>query len=293
MSSPYLKRAFQDVKDHKFLNLITVITIALSVLIVSSFTLFIVNISGMMDSWHEGIKILVYLEKDTASKQRSRLQAKIQNLGEVQSVTFISKADGLSALKTQMKHQTALFDDLKENPLPDTFEVRLNTTVADPDAIEALATRLESFKGVDQVAYGQKWIDRFRDFINLFRVAGYAMCGLFTLAAIFIVANTVRLILYTRKEEIAIMRLVGATDRFIKVPLYIEGLAQGAVGGLLGVAVLLAVYTYLAANIDADILSGALTLNFLPAWIISAIVVTSMGVGWLGSFLSVQQSLKE
>jgi cell division transport system permease protein len=293
MPSPYFKRALTDIRDHKFLNLVTVITIGLSVLIVSSFTLFIVNISGMMDSWHEGIKILVYLEKDTVSKQRSRLQADIQRLEAVQTVTFISKADGLATLKTQMKHQAALFEDLKENPLPDTFEVRLNTTVADPEAIDALAAEIESFKGVGQVAYGQKWIDRFKDFINLFRVAGYAMCALFTLAAIFIVANTVRLILYTRQEEIAIMRLVGATDHFIKMPLYIQGLAQGAVGGLLGVTVLLAIYTYLAANIDADILSGALTLNFLPAWMISAIVVTSMGVGWLGSFLSVQQSLKE
>lgn len=293
MPSPYFKRALQDIKDHKFLNLVTVVTIGLSVLIVSSFTLFIVNMSGMMDSWHEGIKILVYLEKDAASKQRSRLQVDIQNLAEVQSITFISKTDGLSTLKTQMKHQAALFDDLKENPLPDTFEVRLNATVIAPQEIEALAARIESFKGVNQVAYGQKWIDRFRDFINLFRVAGYAMCGLFTLAAIFIVANTVRLILYTRQEEIAIMRLVGATNHFIKMPLYIEGLLQGAIGGLLGVGVLLAIYSYLAANIDADILSGALTVNFLPLWLVGTIVATSMGVGWLGSFLSVQQSLKE
>ena len=112
------------------------------------------------------------------------------------------------------------------------------------------------------------------------------------MAAILIVANTSRLVLYSRREEVEIMRLVGATDRFIKTPFYIEGLLQGAAGGILGLATLFITYVIISTNMDQSLTPGFFTIRFLSAWTFFGIILCSMFVGWLGCYISLKQFLK-
>jgi cell division transport system permease protein len=112
------------------------------------------------------------------------------------------------------------------------------------------------------------------------------------MAAVFFVANTIRLVLYSRRDEVEIMRLVGAEDRFIKTPFYIEGIIQGAVGGIIGLGALFIVFTIISSNVSQDITSGMFQIRFLPSLILVAIVISSMIVGWLGCFVSLKQFLK-
>jgi cell division transport system permease protein len=128
--------------------------------------------------------------------------------------------------------------------------------------------------------------------INLFRLTGYAMGGLFFLAAVFIVANTIRLVLYSRREEVEIMRLVGATDGFIKAPFYIEGLVQGALGGMIGLAVLFVIFLLVSLNVEQGLTAGLFTIRFLSPGASCGILVCSMFVGWLGCYLSLKQFLR-
>ena len=226
------KRAIQDIRDHRFLNSVTIITIAISILIVSSFALFFVNANDIINSWKKGIKIMVYLKPDTPEIKISKLIHKIQHMDGIRDVRFISKNEAFQELKKQMKRQPSLFENLKENPLPDAFEIRLKISFQNQEKVEILATRLESFPQIDEVEYGQRWLGQFTNFFNLFRLTGYAMGGLFFIATLLIVANTIRLVLYSRRDEVEIMRLVGATDSFIKAPFYIQGLIQGALAEL-------------------------------------------------------------
>ncbi|MBW1841600.1 MAG: ABC transporter permease [Deltaproteobacteria bacterium] len=285
----YYKRAIQDILDNFFLNAVTIITIALSILIVSAFALFFVNASEIMNSWKEGLRIMVYLNPDLPESAVADLKNKIQGMYGIQRVNFISKTEAMALLKEKMKRQSSLLSNLEQNPLPDAFEVRMIAASQNREKIETLATRLEALSQVDEVEYGQSWLGRFTNIFNLFRLAGYALGGLFFMASVFIVANTTRLVLYSRREEVEIMRLVGAEESFIKAPFYIQGIIQGALGAAIGLAVLFILFLFVSSNMAQDFSYGLINIRFFSPGIFSIILLCSMVVGWLGAFLSLKQ----
>ena len=286
------KRAIQDIRDHKFLNAVTIITIAISILIVSAFALFFVNANEIINSWKKGIKIMAYLKPDTPETKIPELKQKIQHMEGIRNVRFISKNEAFQELKKQMKRQSSLFENLRENPLPDAFEIRLKASFQNQEKVEMLATRLESFPRVDEVEYGQRWLGQFTNFFNLFRLTGFAMGGLFFMATLLIVANTIRLVLYSRKDEVEIMRLVGATDSFIKAPFYIQGLIQGAFGGIIGLTLLFITFLLISSSMEQGISPGLFTIRFLSPGAFCGIILSSTFVGWIGCYLSLKQFLK-
>ncbi len=289
----YYKRAIKDILDHRFLSTVTVVTIAIAILIASAFALFFVNANAIVNSWKKGIRIMVYLKSNSSEIKVSDIKNKIESMKGVEDVRFISKKEALERLKEQMKRQSSLLDDLQENPLPDAFEVRLTDDFQNQDNVETLATRLESFSQVDEVEYGQVWLGRFTNVLNLFRLTGYAMGALFFGATVLIVANTIRLVLYSRREEVEIMRLVGATDRFIRAPFYIEGLIQGALGGIIGLTALFVLFMLISSNVDKSLTSSLFAIRFLSWEAFLGILICSMFVGWIGCFLSLKQFLKQ
>lgn len=289
----YFKRAIKDIIDHRFLSVVTIITIAISILIASAFALFFANVSGIVNSWQRGIRIMAYLEPNSPEIKLLDIKRKIQDMKGVQDVQFISKKEALERLKDQMRHQSSLLDDLKENPLPDSFEVRLKESFQNKDQVKMLADQVKSLSLVDDVEYGQVWLGRFTNILNLLRVTGYAMSVLFFLATVLIVANTIRLVLYSRREEVEIMRLVGATDRFIRAPFYMEGLIQGALGGMIGLAALFVLFMAISSNVEQGLTSGMFTIRFLSWETFFGILAGSMFVGWIGCFLSIKQFLKQ
>ncbi len=292
MITLFFKRAIDDIFKNRFLNLVTVITISLSILITSAFILFYINTSEIINSWKKGLRIMAYLKPGVSNTELAYLKQAIHSLAGVEKLHFIPKAEALSRLKTQMQHQASLLENLTENPLPDSIEIRMTATVGSWQRIASLAAQIELLTQVQEVEYGQRWIGRFIHLFNLFRLAGYAMGALFFMAAIFIVANTIRLVLYSRREEVEIMRLVGATDNFIKIPFYFEGLIQGALGAVIGLGMLYLSYFFIASNVEQEFLPDLFRMEFIPPAILGEILLGSMLVGWLGCYISLKQFLK-
>ncbi len=291
MISVSLERALQDLKSNLFLHLVTIITIALSVLIVSTFVLFLTNAKALMDSWKEGIRMIVYVADDLPQPEIDHLGQKIKQMNGVNDIRFISKEKAMERLKSRMEGQQSLLENLDRNPLPDAFEVRIDTAGKSWKEIEMLAIHIESSHLVADVEYGKNWLKRFTGILTLFRLAGIMMCVVFFMASVFIVANTIRLLFYSKNEELKIMRLVGATDRFIKTPYYIEGLLQGAIGGLGGIIVLYLSFTLISSSVDLGITSYFFTLRFFPLSVSVMIITGSMLTGWLGCYISLKQFL--
>jgi len=288
----FYKRAIQDIRKNRFLNAVTIVTIALSILIVSVFALFFINTNDLINHWKKGIRIMVYLKANTLEAKVPDIKKKFEEMYGVAEADFISKEDALKRLKSQIKRQISLLEDLKENPLPDAFEVRMIPSSQSWQKVETLSKKIKSLSYVDDVEYGKQWLGRFTNIVSLFRITGYGVGGLFFMAAVFIVANTIRLVLYSRREEIEIMRLIGASDSFIKTPFYIQGLIQGTLGGIIGLAILFVTFIIIASNIEQGFLPGSFQVRFLPPLAFFSIVISSMFVGWLGCYLSLKQFLR-
>ena len=292
MITIFFKRALDDIVKNVFLNLITIMTISLSILITSCFILFFINTNEIINSWKKGLRIMAYLKPGVGGSDLARLKQTIQSLEDVQELRYISKTEAMRQLKAQMKHQASLLANLTENPLPDSLEIRMTATSGSWQKIDSLAAQVETLGGIDEVEYGQRWVGRFINVVNLFRLAGYAMGSLFCVAAIFIVANTIRLVIYSRRKEVEIMRLVGATDNFIKIPFYFEGIIQGALGAAIGLGMLYLLFFFITSNAEQGLLTGLFRLKFLPPAILSATLLGSMLVGLLGCYISLKQFLK-
>lgn len=285
----HFKRAVSDIKNNSFLSSVTLVTIVLSILIVSTFGLFIVNVSDVMTSWKKGIRIMAYLKTDTHEADVSKTKDLILNIANVDNVTFINRNEAMKYLKEQMKRQASLFENLTSNPLPDAFEIRIKTSDKKWENIELIAEKIESLNAVSDVEYGQKWIGRFINIFNLFRLGAFAVGIIFMMVTIFIMANTIRLALYSRREEVEIMRLVGAEEGFITAPFYIQGVLQGAAGGLGGILILFICYILISSNIEQSLASSVFNIRFLPLKAVAGIIISSMTVGWLGCYISLKQ----
>ena len=288
----FFLRAIKDIRENQFLTLISVITIALSILIASSFALFFLNAGEALNMWQKGIRMMAYLEADASEAARLDTKFRLQAIAGVQEAVYISKSDAMQRLKQQMRSHSALLDNLRTNPLPDAFEITLQTETRSGDELRVLAEHIQELPAVAEVEYGQQWIQRFTSVVDLFSLAGYAIGALFFMATIFIVANTIRLVLYSRRDEIEIMRLVGATDRFIKVPFYLQGMMQGAAGTIVGLAVLFLGYVSLSSHFEHSLSGGTVNVRFFSAGACAAIAAVGVLIGWLGCWISLKQFLK-
>ena len=282
----------RDIGKNRFVNAVSIITIALSVIITCSFILFFINTTEILTLWKKGVRIMAYLYQDVPAEKIPEIQKKISGLYSVEDVRFISKEEAFDVLKQQMKRQSSLLENLKENPLPNAFEIRMIASSQTWEKIENLASQIQSIPQIEEVEYGQRWLARFSYIINLFKLSGYVLGILFSVASVFIVANTVRLVLYSRRDEIEIMRLVGASDGFIKIPFYIEGIILGALGGIIGLIVLFTAFVSITSNIDQSITSGAFHISFFSYRVMLIILISSMFVGWFGCFLSLKHIIK-
>jgi cell division transport system permease protein len=287
-----LKKVLTDMGAHRFLNLITIATISLSILVVALFLLVFENAGRVMETWDPGGRAMVYLVPEFSEAMLPDLTAEIDRLGDVTEITFIPKSQALARLKKEMALDAQFFDTLKENPLPHALDVRMNTR-GDFERVAEVAQKIQALDMVESVEYGQGWLARFLEFLRLFRLTGYILCLLFSLIAFFITAITVRLVFHTRQSEIEIMRLVGATNGFIKIPFYVTGMVQGFAGGVLGLLILFTAYLTVSSGISRSLGSYVyLDLRFLSAGLTGLILGASTFLGWFGCYLSLKQILK-
>lgn len=286
----HIRRAFEDLVANRFISALTVITIALSILMVSLAILIAVNTDIALREWKKNTRIMAYLNAD-GTATAPELVRSILAVEGVDSARFIPREDALAELKARMSHHASLLENLDENPLPDAFEIRLRPDEDGWERIESLAGRLRTLPGIEEIEYGQQWVGALRDVAHLLRVASVGMTGLFFIAALSIVANTIRLVVYSRKEEVDIMRLVGASEVFIRAPFYISGSIQGLAGAAIGIAALFAVFNALAVRAAFGVMAEFIQFRFLSPWVLTAIIAASMVVGALGAHLSLRRKL--
>ncbi|HKR64171.1 MAG TPA: permease-like cell division protein FtsX, partial [Thermoanaerobaculia bacterium] len=204
---------------------------------------------------------------------------------------LVSREEALARFKKWFANLSDVVGELDENPFPASYEVEVEPRLAQSGAFHQNIATLRAMAGVDQVQYDWEWIERLRRLVGIINLVGLVAGGILAIAAAFTIANVIRLTMILYREEVEIMRLVGATERIIRGPFIIEGILQGTLGGILAVILLFTLYETARRSLgpSSSILWGFLFTGFLPWEKLAALVAGGMLAGWIGSWLSVRE----
>ncbi len=272
----------------------SIATIAVSFVIVGIFLIITGNLSAIITEWKEQFQVTVFLDDNITADQLNLLRRRVQSESAVQTVAYTSKEEALRQFKRDLKGKESLLEGLGENPIPASLQLHIHDSYQTPEALRQLAASLGRLEGVEDVMYGQEWVDRLSRIIRLLRLLGLSVGLALGLASLLIVSNTIRLAVYARAEEIEIMRLVGATRFHIRAPFLLEGMIQGTLGA--GVALLLLFGAYQATLWQLGVTPGQIFGIGLGAFLDSrwttGMVLAGAGVGAFGSLISVGRFLR-
>ena len=196
------------------------------------------------------MRVVAYLGEEPRGAAVDELVARVQALDGVQRVRFVSRAEALSSLKRSLGAQASVVDQLPRNPLPASLEVTPTPEAATPEGTRGLVQRLSGMSEVDEVQGGAEWVESLAQWQRLFQLTGLGVGAVLALAAILTVTTATTLVLHARRDEMEIMRLVGATEAVIRLPLLLQGMTQGLLGAGLALAALVAAHAVLAPRLE-------------------------------------------
>jgi cell division transport system permease protein len=288
----FLKKALEHLRVNPFLTLVTLSTITISLVILGLFGLVYLSVQQVLQRWGDEFRVTVYLNDTVGQNEADSMRSELGRWPEVQEVTYTSKAQAMAWFRTQLQEYAGILEGLRENPLPASLEIKLRADGAGSGTVDQLVSRLRQRPGVADIHYGQTWLARLKVFMEVVKLVGIAVGGLLLLATVVVVSNTVKLTFYARQEELEIMRLVGATDFFIKAPFLIEGLLHGVSGGALAAGTLV-----LLSHLFLSHLHIPLRLALAPDAIVSPPLIGSflglgVALGLVGSSISLRRFLR-
>lgn len=286
----YIREVFISLRRNNWMSVASIGTVAVSLFIFGMFLMMVMNMNKLAENMESQVQINVYLLDKVDREQARDIEKDLKEIEGVESVGFVTKDDAMERFKDRLGDQKTLLDALDEtNPLPDSFEV----TVTNPDLVKTAAEKMEKLDGVECAKYGQDVMEHLFEITRLLRIFGFTLMLVLAFATLFIISNTIRLTVFARRKEIAIMKYVGATDWFIRWPFVMEGMVLGLFGSIIAAMVLRTAYTAMAEKVYD-------TLAFFPlipeqpflTYITIVVVISGMVVGAIGSAVSIKKFLK-
>lgn len=282
--------ALRSLRENVGTTILTSFTLAFSLAIFSLFVFVIMNLNGVVEGWGERTQIIVYV-KDGSVGQADSIKQALGRLPGVKSAEYVSKEKALAELKDELKGHEGILAGVDANPLPASFEVKVDDEFNQPEKIAELAGRIKALEWAEDVQYSREWVEKLSAFIKFIQLAAIAIGVFLGAATLFIISNTIRLAVYARKDEIEIMKLVGASDMYVKVPFVLEGLIQGLFGGLLAMCIL-AVGRYAVLSEIPAYLRFAVEMPLGTGLFLAFLAGAGMLMGVAGSLISMNRFLK-
>jgi cell division transport system permease protein len=284
------QEALRSLKRNGWLNFAAAGTAAVSLFMLGFAVLLVINTNFIANSVESNVEIRAYLNENVTGNAITVLRAQIIAIPQVRDVQFVSKDQALTDLEQQFGQSGQLQESLGgSNPLPDSFVVK----TTDPRDVSGVADLLGQISGIEQVRYGQGVVDKLFEIIYWIRLLGLAIVVLVAICAVFLIATTIRLTMFARRREIGIMKLVGATDWYVRWPFLLEGIILGAAGALIAIALLFFSYGALVPKLME-------TLPFLPLMqnslvllqLFVGLLATGICLGIVGSTISIHRYLQ-
>lgn len=265
-------------------------TVMVSLVILGSFLLIMVNINNLASSLSSRVEIAVYLKKGQEAVDITLLRSNLYKIKGIKEIDYIPKEKALERLQKDLGERVNLKDVLASNPLPDCLEIRVNG----PEEIERIVKEIKQYPQVEDIVYAQKVLNKLLTIEKAVQTAGVISIILMGLATLLLIVNTIRLTVFARRKEIRIMQLVGATDWFIRWPYLLEGAIVGVGGACLAIIILSSGYYYIVLQLKKS-------LPFIPLvqdtgmLINLGIILLMVGafLGMMGSLIGVGKFLQE
>lgn len=289
-SEYFIKEVYTSFKRNIWMTLASIFTVVLSLFILGFFSIVILNLNKMADTLESQVQISVYLKDDLSQEEIDETKKTLSKIEGLQDIKFTTREEAMENFKERLGDQQFLLDALDDtNPLPDSFSL----TVTSPQQVKTIADTAAALDSVESASYSQDIINHLFNLTHLIRLIGVALIILLTGAAIFIISNTIRLTVFARRKEIAIMKYVGATDWFIRWPFLLEGICLGFIGGGLATIFLYIVYNQVTQEIyEAMAFFPLIPQHPFIDYISLTILVAGIIIGALGSTISLKRFLK-
>ena len=271
------------------ISLVAISTIGVSLLLGGALLLLTNNLARVVAEWRREAKVVVYLRPGEPATATGPLGAELRAPGWVERVEVVSAAEARRRFESYFPSVADLIQGWGEEPLPASFEVAFDPERVDGEAFTAWIGRLRSHPRVAMVDDDRDWVGQLEEVLRVTRGVGMALVGLLMLAATFTTASVIRLTAHLYRDEIGVMRLVGATELFIRGPFYVEGLLQGLAGGALALGALYGAYLLVLPQVPAVWIGSALTDAFLPAAQQGLLLGLGAAAGLTGAIVSLRR----
>lgn len=285
--SYFIGEAFQNLRRNFLMAVSAILTVAISLALLGSVLLIRQWTDSIVGRWRGNVEINVFLRNDASEPQVQAVQAKIGSIPDVREYRYVSKEDALREFQEMFRDKKDLVENVGPGVLPASFRI----TLKNPETVDTVGDQIKGLPGVDEVQYASQTIKRLTAITNWVTAGMAFFVAVFAVAAVLLIANTIRLAVFARRKEIGIMKLVGATNWFVRVPFMLEGLFTGFIGSLLafagvyGLAQLTNKVQSLAPIFEAALGSGAALQTGL------VLIGFGIAVGILGSGIALRSFL--
>ncbi|WP_053218591.1 permease-like cell division protein FtsX [Virgibacillus senegalensis] len=288
----HLREGAKNIRRNGWMTIASVGAVTTTLILVGAFLALMLNLNQVAGNIEEDVEIKALVEVTADEAQVDEIRQQIENIPDVASIDYSSKEEELNGLIESMGEQGETWEMFEQdNPLNDAFVVK----TADPLDTFNVASELEKIDNIQEVNYGEDVVQNLFRFNKYARNIGLALIIGLVFTAIFLISNTIKITIMARSKEIGIMKLVGATNAFIRWPFFIEGLLLGVLGSIIPIAVIISGYYYLDTNVSQLITFDFVSLMpFNPfAWQLSLIILgIGAVIGVWGSVMSVRKFLK-
>ena len=280
--------AFRDLRRAGRVAVSAVVLITLSLGALGAFWLISSNIGRAVAKWRDQVRIVVYLKREPSAGDVAALLDRVRAMPGVAGAVFIGKADALHSLKQVLGKDAGVVDQLPSNPLPASLEVTPSMTAVTPEGARDLLTRLAALPETDEVAGGGDWVERLAHWQRLLATIGLGVGAVLAVAAILTVTTATTLILHARRHETEIMRLVGASELTIRLPVLLQGMMQGLAGAVLALGTLVITHSLVAPRLEplVNLTLGLSKIVFLTPLGVLALLSAGTLLGGLGGWLA-------
>ncbi|SDO45919.1 permease-like cell division protein FtsX [Alkalicoccus daliensis] len=288
----HMKEGGKNIVRNGWMTFASVSAVTVMLFVVGTFLLMILNINHFADSLESDVEVRVFIDRSAEASSQTALESSIHEISAVEEVEYIPREEGLETFIASLGDEGEYFETLREeNPLNDVFVVQ----AAEPQQTELVAEEIEAMQHVEKTEYGQDIFEQLFAATDFVRIVGLVLILGLMFTAIFLIANTIKLTIIARKTEIQIMKLVGATNSFIRWPFFIEGLLLGVFGAAVPIIILSYGYTRFYEAIGEA--TGLEFFDFLPAGpllVQTSLLLLAIGalVGVWGSIMSVRKFLR-